>query len=95
MATDAKQTTLRYKYSSISASTAVKAAPGTLHRILVTASSSGVITVYDNATAASGTKIINGLAVAAKDSFEINAFATAGIYVSIDSGTATVTILYN
>lgn len=89
----AKNVQLRYAYSSISASTAVKATAGVLHRILVTASSSGVITVYDN-TAGSGTKIINALSVAAKDNIEINAQAGTGIYVNIDSGTATVTVLY-
>jgi len=95
MATAANKIAPRYGYTKISASTAVKASAGTLHRLLVSASGSGVITVYDNATAASGTKIIDALSVAAKDNFEINAWTVNGIYVNIDSGTATITVLYN
>lgn len=92
MAYGAKDTSLRYKYNKISASTLIKTGQGVLHRIVVTASSSGVITVYDN-TAGSGTKIIDALAVAAKDMIELNAWFTTGCYVNIDSGTATLTVL--
>jgi hypothetical protein len=40
------------------ATTVVKASPGILHRIVVnTALANGTITIYDNASAASGTKL--------------------------------------
>lgn len=94
MVASAKTTQLRYKYTSISASTAVKSSGGTLHRIIVTASSSGVITVYDSLTAAN-TKIIDALSVTAGNNIEINAQAGTGIYVSIDSGTARLTVVYS
>lgn len=90
----AKNVQFRHLYLSTNASGVIKATQGVIHRIVVTASSSGVITLYDNATAASGTKIINALSVAAKDNFEINAQFDNGLYLSIDTGTATVTVLY-
>lgn len=89
----AKASQDRYKATSISASTAVKATPGVLHRILVTASSSGVLKVYDS-TAASGTVVLSNLSVAAKDNFEINSQHGTGIYVELVSGTATWTVFY-
>lgn len=89
----AKNVHLRFPYISTSASGIIKSGQGVLHRILVTASSSGVITVYDN-TAASGTKIINALSVAAKDNFVLEAQFANGCYLNIDSGTMTATVLY-
>jgi hypothetical protein len=89
----AKASQDRYKTVSISASTAVKATPGVLHRILVTASSSGILKVYDS-TAASGTVVIANLSVAAKDNFELNIQCGTGIYVELVSGTATWSVMY-
>lgn len=81
-------------YKSISASTAVTTGPGRLWGILVTASSSGVIKIWDNASAASGTAIVDTLTVAAKDNLRMPASFTAGCYVQIVSGTATLTVFF-
>lgn len=89
-----KNPTPRYKYIVLTADGVINALPGVLHRVFVSASSSGVISIYDNASAASGTKIVDALAVAAKDSIEINAFASNGLYLDLVSGTATLTIMY-
>ena len=82
--------------ASVSATGAVKAAPGRLASILVTtALSAAAITVYDNASAASGTVLAvipASSAVGFRVVVDLPAFA--GIYASF-AGTGTVVIGYS
>ena len=82
-----------YRSSSKSADGTVKTGPGFLGGIQVTASASGVIRLYDN-TAASGTVLIDQIAVFAGDCYEWPIEFTTGLYFDLVSGTATVTIFY-
>jgi hypothetical protein len=82
-----------YLALSVSADTSVKTSQGFLRGIQVTASAAGVIRLYDN-TAASGTVIIDQLAVFAGDSFEWPVEFQTGLFFDLVSGTATVTVLY-
>lgn len=84
---------VHYPSISVSADTKVKDGQGFLGPILVTASSSGVIRLYDN-TAASGTVIIDQLAVSAGDTIDLPVEFKTGLFFDLVSGTATVTILY-
>lgn len=80
--------------SAISASTAVKASAGRAVGFLCAASSAGVITVYDNASAASGTKLVDALPVIAGQFYPVLGNFANGLYVSIDSGTAKLSVYY-
>ncbi|SRR6266581_2701491 len=82
--------------ASVSATGAVKAAPGRLACILVTTALSGAaVTIYDNASAASGTVLAvipASSAVGFRVVVDLPAFA--GIYASF-GGTGTVAIGYS
>ncbi len=90
--------TLPVSYTQLSANGVVKAAPGELYGFVVTASTLGIIRVFDNASAASGTEIYNS--VAALTAGQVVTFnglgirAKNGLYFNLVSGTATVNILY-
>lgn len=58
-----------------------------------TSSSSLVITIYDNTSAAS-TKIVDSLPVAAKEEHDIPAHFDTGLYVNFDSGSGKVTVFF-
>lgn len=83
-------------YTSVSADTAVSAVPVVLVGYYVMASSSGVISIYDNASAASGTTILaTSKSVSAGDSviLSVPIIMTNGVFFDLVSGTATVLVL--
>lgn len=83
-------------YSQKTASGVVKDKRGEFYGLSVVASAAGNITIYDNASAASGNKLFSK-AVNAGDIYHfggVGMLATAGLYFSLDSGTATVNVLY-
>jgi hypothetical protein len=82
-----------YKAVSLSADGIVKTGPGFLGRVHVTASAAGVIRLYDS-TSASGTVIIDQLAVTAASNFTFTIEFFTGLYFDLVSGTATVTITF-
>lgn len=84
---------VHYLPSSKSASGIVKTGSGFLRGFLVSASASGLIRLYDN-TAASGTVIIDQLAVFPGDSFDWPTEFKTGLYFQLVSGTATINLLY-
>ena len=81
---------------SLTGTAAVKAAPGRLVKAIVTtALSAAAVTVYDNASAASGTVLFTIPASAAAGSvYDIQLPAVNGIYASF-GGTGTVTFAYS
>ncbi len=74
--------------------TAVKATPGVLERIIVnTAGAGSTLTIYNN-TAGSGAKV-GTMTTAAQGSFEFNVACSTGITVVSASGTpADITVVY-
>ena len=70
----------------------VKGGNGTLRRVLVAASSSGTLTVYDN-TAASGTVLVNAFPLTAGQSIQFDLAFQVGCYISL-GGTADITAVY-
>ena len=73
----------------------VMAFPGKLTRILVESSSSGTITIYDNATTNTGTVILNAFPVTAGQSVDMsNVRLTAGCYV-VFGGTVSAAFFYD
>ena len=77
------------------AAATVKTGPAKLCGVVVTASSSGTITVYDN-TSAAGTVLFTKSSLAVGDVIHFGGFAIAaknGLHV-VCGGTATVNILY-
>jgi len=74
---------------NVTATGVVWSAPGYLLGVLVNASSSGTLTLYDN-TAASGTKIATTLSVTAGQYVPIPAALAVGLHCTI-GGTADVT----
>ena len=81
---------------SLTGTGAVKAAPGRLVKIVVTtALSAAAVTVYDNASAASGTVLfVIPASTPAGTVYDVNLPALAGIYASF-AGTGTVTFGYS
>jgi hypothetical protein len=82
-----------YRTTSLSADGLVKTGKGWLGAVIVTASASGVIRLYDN-TAASGTVIFDQFPVFPGDSIDIPMEFQTGLYFDLVSGTATVSILF-
>lgn len=74
----------------------VKSSPGRLMKIVVTvASTTGVLTVYDNASAASGTVLaVVPATTAAGTVYDLNVPASNGITVTAAAACAGVTIAY-
>ncbi len=83
-----------YRAISLSADGVVKDGPGYAYGVYVTASSSGVIRFYDNASAASGTVILDQVSVSAQDFIPMPVEYVNGLYFDLVSGSATVTIYY-
>lgn len=82
-----------YLTLSLSADGSVKVGQGFLGGVQVTASTAGVIRLYDN-NAASGTVIIDQIPVYAGDSFEWPTEFKTGLFFDLVSGSATVTVFY-
>jgi hypothetical protein len=78
----------------LTATGAVKAAPGRLLKMIVTTALSAAVTVYDNTAAASGTILFATAATpAAGTVYDVNLPAAAGIYASF-AGTGAITFGY-
>lgn len=83
-------------YSNKTADGSVKASAGVLYGIVCTASSSGVIRLFDN-TAGSGTELYNSVSAitaGAVISFPAGILFNTGLYFDLVSGTGTFNILY-
>jgi hypothetical protein len=79
----------------ISATTIVKAAPGVLAKIVVLASTDGVISVYNTNAANANNPIIESLAVAANQVWDFGPMElSTGLRVVLVSGTATLLVCY-
>jgi hypothetical protein len=82
-----------YKNITSATTTVVKAAPGTLHSIIVnTAGTTNAVTIYDN-TAASGTKI-GSITVAVQGAIHYECDFTVGLTI-VTSATSDITVVYN
>lgn len=82
-------------YTTVTASSVVSGAPVALVGYFCSASSSGVCTLYDNASAASGSAhLLSGKTVAANELVMLAhpIKMTAGVYFALGSGTATLRI---
>jgi len=92
------QNTNPVSYIQLSADGVVKASPGELYGVTVIASSTGIIRVYDNASAASGTLLWSSVSAVTAGSvihFGGNGIkAKNGLFFDLVSGTATVNVLY-
>lgn len=86
---------LSYSAVTEAAAATVKTGPAGLYGIVVTASTSGTVTVYDN-TAASGAVLFTKASLTAGDVIHFGGLGIAaknGIHV-VCGGTATVNVLY-
>lgn len=86
----------RVEVSQRTSSGVVKARKGEFYGIVVIASASGLITIYDNASAGSGTKLYEKT-MAAGDVVTFGGLGIAasnGLYMTLVSGTITANILY-
>ena len=86
---------LSYANVTQAAATTVKTGPAGLFGIIVTASTSGTVTVYDN-TAASGTVLFTKTTLAVGEVIQFGGLGIAakkGLHVVV-GGTGTVNILY-
>lgn len=81
-----------YRAKSVSADTLIATGSGRFGGVQVTASSGGSIKVWDN-TAASGTVLIDTLAVYPGDTFWWPSEFQTGLYLDV-TGTVTVTVFY-
>lgn len=79
-------------FTNLSADAAVKSGPGVLVGFICNSSSSGTLTLYDN-TAASGTKIINGLSCTAGQFYPAPCRFNNGLYADV-GGTVDLTFFY-
>lgn len=78
----------------LTATGAVKAAPGRLFKLVITTALSAAVTVYDNTAAASGTVLFATAATpAAGTIYDVNLPAASGIYASF-AGTGAITFGY-
>jgi len=83
-----------FNYTQVSASGSIKATPGYFGGFICTASSAGVVTVWDN-TAGSGTALYTGTLTAGQVVSLNNAvYAKTGLYFTLVSGTATVNVIW-
>jgi hypothetical protein len=82
--------------AAAAAAAAIKAAPGVLHKVLVTTLGTAALTFYDNTSAASGTII--GVIAASAAAGTVTTFdmpATAGIFCNSGTNTPAVTVSYS
>lgn len=89
--------TPRIGYTNVTQAAAVqvKTGPATLYGIIVTASTAGTVTVYDN-TAASGTVLFTKASLAVGDVIHFGGLGIAankGLHVVV-GGTGTVNVMY-
>jgi hypothetical protein len=78
----------------LTATGAVKAAPGRLLKMIVTTALSAAVTVYDNTAAASGTILFATAATPAVGTiYDVNLPAVNGVYASF-AGTGAITFGY-
>lgn len=84
-----------YPLAAAAGTVTVKGQPGRLCSITVTATGSGLLVVYDNATAASGTIIAALPASPALGRYQIDMPALNGITVSSPASAPAVTIGYS
>lgn len=82
-----------FPYKSISASTLIKTGQGKCILVLITSSSSLVIRLYDN-TSAAGTVIVASMSVSAKEAYDVPALFETGLYVEFVSGSGSLTVFY-
>lgn len=86
------------QYIQLSADGVVKGTRGELYGIVVLASSTGIVRIFDNPSAATGTELYNS--VSALTAGQVITFAGLGIqaktglFLDLVSGTATVNVLY-
>jgi len=92
---DAVGTTAAIAAGSTTAAQVIKASAGSLLRVVVTGSASAALSIYDNASAASGTVIgvIKSTAVAG-DVYVFNMPAAAGITAGKVNGSPACTVSY-
>lgn len=84
-------------YKQLSASGVVKNRGGSFTGFIGLATGSGIVTFYDNASAASGTVLAGPISVTAGQVFNVGECgmqASNGIYMQLVSGTATVNVLF-
>ena len=81
--------------SAAGSAVVVKAQPGRLCNVVVTATGSGTLTIYDNASAASGTVLFALAASAALGNYTVSLPADNGITVASPSSSPAVTIGYS
>lgn len=70
------------------AGVAIKARPGRLARVIITATVTGNVTIYDNPSAASGQILFQAAAPTAPNSFLVDVSAKTGIYCAPGSAGA-------
>lgn len=93
MATTAPTPPTGLNYKNLAASGLVKTGEGDCHLVLISASTSLNIRLYDN-TAASGTVIVASMGVEAKEEYDIPAHFGTGLYVEFVSGAGSLTVFY-
>jgi hypothetical protein len=79
------------------ASGAVKAGPGALFGVMPLASATGIVTFYDNPSAASGKVLLGPVTLVAGTPVTFDGLGVAcaqGIYMNLVSGTCTCNVLY-
>lgn len=80
-------------FMCIAASTLIKTGEGDLHLCQISSSSSLVIRLWDNVSAATR-KIIGSLAVNAGEEYDWPAHFTTGLYVEFVSGSGELTVFF-
>jgi hypothetical protein len=68
---------------------------GTLNKVIVTASSSGVIKLVDAPNSAVGRVLLDNLSVSAGNILDLNLEYYEGVFVTLVSGTATIQLSYS
>lgn len=79
---------------SIAASTLIKTGQGGILFIYPTASSSGIVRVWDGTAATGGTNLTGSIALTAATRVDLNLGFGTGCYVELVSGTATFFVNY-
>jgi hypothetical protein len=83
-----------FGYKQLSASANVSAAPAVLGGIFCSASTSGTVTVYDDAATGTTTKIVDTFSLTAGTFYRLPFGAGTGLYIVI-GGTASITVGFN
>ena len=85
-------------YKPMNASGVVKDKNGEFYGYIVLASASGNVTFYDHESAASGNVLLGPINISAGQVFNFSSIAVRcarGIYMNLNSGTASLNVLYN